>query len=308
MSTLPKIVVILGPTASGKTALSLKLAKEFKGEIISADSRQVYKYMDIGTAKEPGRWQEVDGKKVYMVDGVPHHLIDFLEPNEEFSTGLFKKKSLEIIKDILSRGKIPFVVGGTGLYISAITENLEIPKARPDKKLRERLENQDLDELIKELEDIDPLSAQQIDLKNKRRVVRALEVVHLTGKSFVEQQDRGDKLFEVLKIGIDIPRKKLYERINKRVDEQMKNGLLEETKKLVELGYSWGLPSMSGIGYKQMGMYLRGEVDLDEAIRILKRDTRHYAKKQLVWWRKDKEIKWVEGYKEARDKAKIFLG
>lgn len=307
MSTLPKIVVILGPTASGKTALSLKLAKEFNGEIISADSRQVYKYMDIGTAKEPGEWQEVDGKKVYMVEGVPHHLIDFLEPDEEFSTGLFKKKSLEIIKDILSRGKVPFIVGGTGLYISAVTENLEIPKVKPDKKLREKLEKQDLEKLIEELKNIDPLSIQQIDLKNKRRVIRALEVVMTTGKSFVEQQDRGESLFEILKLGLDMPREKLYERINKRVDEQMKAGLLEETKKLVDLGYSWKLPAMSGIGYKQMGMYLRGEVDLEEATRILKRDTRHYAKRQMIWWKKDKEIKWVDDYKKTKKLVNKFL-
>lgn len=307
MSILPKIIAILGPTASGKTALSLKLAKEFGGEIISADSRQVYKYMDIGTAKEAGKWRKFEGKKVYMVEDIPHHLIDFLEPDEEFSAGLFKKLALKAIKDILSRGKIPFIVGGTGLYISTVTDNLEIPQVASDKKLRQELEKKGLDELVKELEELDPWSAERIDLKNKRRVSRALEVVKATGESFIEQRDRGDKLFEVLKIGIEISREKLYERINGRVDEQIKAGLLEETKKLVERGYSWNLPSMSGIGYKQMGMYLRGEADWEEAIRILKRDTRHYARRQMIWWKRDKEIRWAKNYAEAEELVRGFL-
>ncbi|MDD5043495.1 MAG: tRNA (adenosine(37)-N6)-dimethylallyltransferase MiaA [Patescibacteria group bacterium] len=307
MSILPKIIVILGPTASGKTGLSLKLAKKFKGEIISADSRQVYKYMNIGTAKEPGKWEKIGGKKVYVAGGIRHYVIDFLEPDKIFSAGSFKKEALKNIYDILKRGKMPFIAGGTGLYISAIADNLSFAETESLPELRQDLEKKTLGELVKLLKKFDLKAYKKIDLKNKRRVVRALEVAMVTGKSFVEQRNKGKKLFNVLKIGIKMPREKLYDRINKRVDEQIKAGLLQETKKLVKKGFGWGLPAMSGIGYKQMGMYLRGEVSWDEAVRILKRDTRHYARRQMIWWRKDKRIKWAKDYKKAERLVKRFL-
>ncbi|TSC83969.1 MAG: tRNA dimethylallyltransferase [Parcubacteria group bacterium Gr01-1014_13] len=287
---LPKIIVILGPTASGKTDLGLALAKKFNGEIVSADSRQVYKKMDIGTAKPIGEWEN---KKVFVVEGIPHHLMDIVDPKKDFSLADYKAMATKSIKDILSRKKLPIVVGGTGLYIQALVENLDIPKVAPNKDLREEFEKKKLPELIVMLEKMDPETAEKIDLKNPRRVLRALEVVIQTGKSFSKQQTKSKPVYEVLQIGIDLPREELYKRINTRVDGQIAEGLIEETKKLAKK-YKWTLPSMSGIGYKQIGFYLRGEMTQNEAIEILKRDTRRYAKRQMTWFKRDKSIIWIK--------------
>lgn len=287
---LPKIIVILGPTASGKTDAGLLLAKKFNGEIVSADSRQVYKKMDIGTAKPAGEWV----KEAYVVDGVPHHLMDIIDPGESFSLADYKERAMDAIKEILNRKKLPIIVGGTGLYIRSIVDNLDIPKVAPSKQLRKQLAGKTLAELVDMLLKIDPMTAKKIDLKNPRRVLRALEVFILSGESFLTQSIKSNPIFDVLEIGIDCPKEELYSRIDARVDAQMKDGLLEETKELLKRKYGWQLPSMSGIGYKQMGFYLRGESTLNEAVDILKRDTRRYAKRQMTWFRADKKIKWIK--------------
>ena len=293
---LPKIIVILGPTASGKTDLGLVLAKKFNGEIVSADSRQVYKTMDIGTAKPVGEWEKE--RKVYIVDGIPHHLIDVVDPKKDFSLADYKALATKSIETILSRKKLPLVVGGTGLYIQALVENLDIPKVEPDKHLRAQLEKKKLSELAAMLEKIDPDTAEKIDLKNPRRVLRALEVVIQSGESIFKQQTKSNPIYEALQIGIDLPRAELYERINSRVDGQIAEGLVEETKKLSKK-YKWSLPSMSGIGYKQIGFYLRGEMTLSQAVEVLKRDTRRYAKRQMTWAARDKKIIWIKNIDSA---------
>lgn len=300
---LPKIIVILGPTASGKTDLGLRLAKKLNGEIVSADSRQVYKKMDIGTAKPEGVW-----RKNYMVQNVSHHLMDIIDPGEDFSLADYKTLALKSIKDILKRKKLPIVVGGTGLYIRALVDNLDIPKVEPSKKLRKELAKKKLPELAAMLKKIDPATAKKIDLQNPRRVLRALEVFILSGESFLTQSTKSKPIFDALEIGLDLPREELRARIDARVDKQMKDGLLEETKKLSKK-YSWNLPSMSGIGYKQMGFYLRGETTLDEAINILKRDTRRYAKRQMTWFRRDKKTQWIKNtnLKSTQGLIKRFL-
>ncbi len=300
---LPKIIIILGPTASGKTGLGLLLAKKYNGEIISADSRQVYKKMDIGTAKTIGEWVNDD----YIVDGIPHHLIDIINPDIDFSLADFKKMAVDSINGILKRGKLPIVVGGTGLYIWALVDNLDIPKTQPDNTLRGGLERKPLVELVNMLTEKDPESAQKIDLKNPRRVIRALEVVMTTGQSFFNQRTKSNPLFEALQIGLDVPKEELFKRINERVDRQIEAGLVEEVKQLVNDGYSWDLPSMSGIGYRQIGLHLRGEVTLAEAMEILKQDTRQYAKRQMTWFKRDKRIQWVKNIEEAEKKVTDFL-
>lgn len=280
------MVCIIGPTASGKTLVSIKLAKKFNGEVISADSRQVYRDMDIGTAKIATE----------EMQGVSHHMLDILGPDEVFSVAEFKERTVKIASEILERGKLPFLVGGTMLYIDAVTKNYQIPEVEPDLDLRAELESKGrqkgLEPLLAKLEKLDPAALDLIDTNNPRRVSRALEYCLKTGKKFSAELKQGTKLFDELLIGLDWPREKLYECINQRVDKQLQDGLLEETKKLAQK-YSWDLPSMSGIGYKQMGMYLRGEVSLKEAIEILKRDTRRYAKRQLAWWKGDERIYWV---------------
>lgn len=308
----PKVIAILGPTASGKTDLGLALAKEFHGEVVSADSRQIYKKMDIGTAKPKAdyRLQTTDyNSEGYVVEGVPHHLMDIVDPGEDFSLADYKKLALAAIDNILRRGKLPILVGGTGLYIRALVDNFDIPKIKPSKKLRQQLEKKSLPQLAALLKKVDPASARQIDLKNPRRVLRALEVFILSGESFFAQRTKSAPLFNVLQIGLDLPRAELFARIDRRVEAQIKEGLVEETKKLVKQKYGWHLPSMSGIGYKQIGFYLRDEMNLAEAVALLKRDSRRYAKRQLTWFNKDKRIHWLKGadYESARRLVKEFL-
>ncbi|MCX6778809.1 MAG: tRNA (adenosine(37)-N6)-dimethylallyltransferase MiaA, partial [Candidatus Magasanikbacteria bacterium] len=240
---LPKIITVVGPTASGKTALGIFLAQKFGGEIISVDSRQIYKGMNIGTAKVMGE-KKVDekGREYFLVEGVIHYGIDLVEPDKVYSVAEFKEYALVIIKEILNRGHWPILVGGTGFYVQAIVQNLDIPKLAPDLILRQDLEKKDLAVLVKQLQEIDPESFSKIDLQNKRRVVRALEVALSTGESFAGNWKRGETLFEVLQIGITQPRDVLYSRIDERVEEQIKMGLVEETKKLIEKWYKWSLP------------------------------------------------------------------
>lgn len=291
-----KLIVILGPTASGKTDLAVFLAKKFSGEVVSADSRQIYKEMDIGTAK-------VTKKEMA---GVPHYLIDIIPPNKTFTLAQYKTKAIKIIKNIQRRGKTPFLVGGTGLYIKAVVENLQIPKVAPNPALREKLEKKTNEELLKDLAKLDPQAAETIDRKNKRRLVRALEVCILSGKPFSALKTKGKPMFEILQLGISVPRQTLYRRINQRVERQIKNGLIDEVKNLSRK-YGWNLPSMSGIGYKEFKPYFEEKIALREAKKNLKQNTRQYARRQMTWFRKDKSIRWIKNAKEANRLIKKFL-
>jgi len=304
---LPKLIVILGSTASGKTDWGLKLAKKFNGEIISADSRQVYKKMNIGTAKIPGEWRRNGLRKTYYVEDIPHHLIDFLDPGKTFAVSEFRDKAIKYIKLTNKEGRIPLLVGGTGLFIHAVVDNLEIPRVAPNKQLRKSLEDKSNEELMKLLKTLDPKSAGTVDSKNTRRIIRALEVCILSGVPFSEQQIKGDQIFDVLQIGLKVPREVLYERIDERIDNMMKLGLLEEVKNLLKQKYDWSLSSMSGIGYRQFKGYLAGEYNLEKAIELLKRDTRRYAKRQITWFKRDPRIKWCHEYKEAEKLVNDFL-
>lgn len=299
---LSKIVFVLGPTASGKTDLAIDLAKKFNGEIINADSRQIYKKMNIGTAKPDNEASE--NSSIFIVDGVVHHLMDIVNPDEEFTLAHFKSLAIDTINNILKRGKLPIVAGGTGLYLWSIIDNLDIPKVAPNLNLRKKLEAKSLSELVKQLQKLDLETAEKIDLKNQRRVVRALEIVLDTGESFSEKQL--PPIFDVLQIGILIDREKLIERINSRVDIQIDRGLTEEVVGLSKK-YSWNLPAMSSIGYKQIGYYIRDEIKLSDAIELIKRDTRRYAKRQMSWFRRDKRIKWIESKTEAEELVAEYL-
>lgn len=306
---LPKIIVILGPTASGKTDLAIELAREFGGEIISADSRQVYKKMKIGTGKPDGKWQWRGGKRRFMVEGIPHYLMDIVDPRKTFSVADFKKSATKLIGEITKRKKIPFIVGGTGLHIWSVVDNLNIPEGKPDKKLRRSFEEKSTEQLAAWLQKIDPEAAAMVDKKNKRRLVRALEVAIQSGGSFVTQRTAGEHFCESLQIGLNWPAAELKEKIDKRIEWMWKNGLVEEVQRLLKNKYGFDLPSMSGIGYKEVENYLLGEATLEEAKERMKRATRRYVKRQLTWFRRDKRIKWIEkdSVEEAKRLIKEFL-
>ena len=236
---LPKLIVILGPTASGKTGLAIKLAKKFNGEIVSADSGQVYKEMDIGTVK-PTKEE---------IRKVPHYLINVVRPNREFNVAIYKKVATKAIKDIQKRGKLPFLVGGTGLYIQAVVDNIDFPKVAPQKKIRKKLERKTPQELFKIYKKLDPKGAKFIDKHNKRRLIRAIEVCKATKESFWQKRKKGKQLFDTLQIGIKLPREKLKTRIEKRVKEKLKEGLEKEVKTIIRK-YGWGILSLQLIGYR----------------------------------------------------------
>lgn len=305
---LPKLVAIVGPTASGKTALSLALAREWNGEIVNADSRQVYRGMDVATAKEPNEAEsarESSEPAMYVVHGVRHHLIDILDPDERFTLADFQQRAIAAIREIHARGCVPFLVGGTGLYVAAIVDNLCIPSAPPDAALRRALEQQSTDALVSQLRMQDPETAQTIDAHNRRRLIRALEIVSATGASASARQ-RGESIFETCMLGISIPRDALYARINARVDAMIANGLVEETCQLREQ-YGVDLPAMSSIGYREINAFFEGKNSLSQAIEQIKQHTRNFARRQLTWWRRDSRVQWVSGMDEARALVQNFL-
>jgi tRNA dimethylallyltransferase len=301
-----KLIVILGPTASGKTDLSIKLAEEFNGEVISADSRQIYKGMDIGTAKPK---ITAEGKKI-MSDGIVHWLIDIKNPDEPYTVAEYKKEALKAIRNIQKRDKLPILAGGTGLYIKSIVDNLNIPKVKADPLLRQNIEKEiqekGLNHVFEKLIKLDPEAAYIIDPKNPRRVLRALEVVLLTKKPFSEQRKAGNPLFDVLEIGISLPKEKLRKRINLRVEEMMKEGLVEEVKNLIKK-YGPNQQVFDAIGYREIIEYLNNKMTSQQAAEIMKMNTWHYVKRQMTWFNKDKRIHWVKNHKEAEKLIKEFM-
>jgi tRNA dimethylallyltransferase len=318
MSNLKPLIVILGPTASGKTEVGLRLAKKYDGEIVNADSRQIYEDMLIGTGSpvetknEKRKTKNCNLKcknnflKPAIINNIPHHFFHFIEPNHKFSVAEYKSLAVDIIHDIHKRNKIPILVGGTGLYISAIVDNLKIPKAAPNNKIRNKLEKHTNKYLFGKLQKIDPKSAGIIGENNKRKLIRALEVFEITGKPFSAQQIKGEPLFNTLQIGIKTDREKLYKNIDKRVDEMMKIGLVEETKKLRKK-HSFDLSAMSGIGYFEIEQYLKKIISLDEAIQKMKYRTHHYARRQMTWFKRDERIRWVGSYRETEKLIREFL-
>lgn len=284
------LIILTGPTSVGKTALSIALAKAVDGEIISADSMQVYKYMDIGTAKITKE----------EMSGVPHYLIDELEPNEEFNVVKFQQLAKKYMTQIYERNKIPILVGGTGFYIQAVLYDIDFTENETDTSYRTYLEQlvqeRGVEYLHSLLTEADPKSAKAIHPNNSKRVIRALEYLKLTGSKISEhneEQRKKEAPYQFCYFVLNKDRAKLYETINHRVDLMMKQGLLEEVKALSQKGFSRDMVSMQGLGYKELLAYLDGEYTLEEAIEILKRDTRHFAKRQLTWFKREKDVTWI---------------
>ena len=287
---LKKIIAVAGPTASGKTALAIEIAKRFGGEIVSCDSMQIYKYMDVGTAK-PDKDELAVAK---------HHMIDIVHPSEKCSVADFVKLARNCIDDIIERGKLPILAGGTGLYMDSVLENIVFEDFGSDPDFRAEMQkladSNGAMAVHRLLAEKDPEAAEKIHPNNVRRVIRALEVCHLTGKTFtqVNLESRREPVYDALILGIDADREVLYERINIRVDKMMKNGLLDEVKNLKKMGIDRDTTAMQAIGYKEILEFLEGRATIDEAVEKIKMESRRYAKRQLTWFRRNKDIKWIK--------------
>jgi len=302
----PKVIAIVGPTASGKTGLGVEIAKRWNGEVICVDSRQVYRGMDIGTAKPEGK----------EIQGVPHWGINLVNPDEPYSAADYRTYATNKTNEILARGRLPIFVGGTGFWLKTVIDNLDLTSTPGDPALRAELDARPLGNLFHEYKQLDPEGAELIDKQNKRRVVRALEVTKLTGKPWSEQQTAGESLYDVLQIGLSVPHEELNERIDTRVDEMVARGLVDEVRRLKNR-YGCEIESMTGIGYRQVCTLLSGlspealakgdRTKLNEAIEEVKRDTRAYAKRQMTWFKRDSRIVWVNSGDSTEDLVQRFL-
>lgn len=305
METKQPLVILTGPTAVGKTALSVKLAKQIGGEIISADSMQVYRHMDIGSAKI--RKEEMEG--------VPHHLIDILLPEEEFNVFIFKKRAKEALTEIYERGHIPIIAGGTGFYIQALLYDIDFEVEEENTaNIRKALEAEAVKEggiqrLHEKLREVDPVSAEEIHENNVKRVIRALEYFELNGRPISEhnkEQRQKESAYHSCYFVLNDDRARLYDRIDRRVDIMLADGLVEEVRRLKDMGYHRGLVSMQGLGYKEILSFLEGECSLEEAVYLIKRDSRHFAKRQLTWFRREKDVIWIDKEQFAYEDEKIL--
>ena len=298
----PKVIVICGPTASGKTALSIELAKKINGEIISSDSMQIYKDMDIGTAK-PTKEE---------TQGIKHYLIDFVSPDERYSVANFKKDAKQALKEIIKKGKTPIVVGGTGLYVDSLIYEIDYNDIEIDEQYRKQLEEvakkDGLDKLYEEAKQIDPEAVSKISKNDQKRIIRILEIYHSTGKTKTEQEaaSRKEAEYDYKVFAINWERSMLYERINKRVDIMIEQGLIEEVKSIKEK-YNKFPTAMQGLGYKEVVDYLDGKYSKEEMIEKIKMETRRYAKRQLTWFRKNKQTIWLDGMDNIQKNVNIII-
>lgn len=302
MSEIP-LIVVAGPTASGKTGLAIDIANYADGEIVSADSMQIYRYMDIGSAKPTPEERQA----------AVHHLIDFLEPDEEFSVADYTEKAHEVIADIYLRGKIPVMAGGTGLYINSVVNDVTFGEIDTDYELRERLqkcaEEKGSEYLLKRLSEFDKVSAKRLHPNNLRRIIRAIEFYKVTGKPISQHQEETKQRksrYKPLMLCIEWEREVLYDRINRRVDMMIEGGLLDEVKWLMDMGYNKSLNSMKGIGYKEVMDYFDGLAGFEETIEIIKQSSRRYAKRQLTWFRRDDRIHYVSS-ENPFNEAKLLI-
>ncbi len=296
------LLVIVGPTAAGKTALGIELAEALGGEIVSADSRQIYRGMDIGTAKATA------GERAR----VPHHLLDIVNPDQVLTLAEYQALAYRTIEEIAARDRLPMLVGGTGQYVSAVLEGWRIPGVAPQEMLRRELEAVVAEAgplaLHEQLACLDATAAARIDYRNVRRVIRALEVCLTTGQPISELQRKEPPPYRVVQVGVTRPRPVLYERIDRRVDAMVEAGLVDEVGALVQAGYAWDLPAMTGLGYRQVGQHLRGEVTLDEAIALVKKGTRRFVQQQHNWFRPgDPAIHWIDPQDTSADQVRQWV-
>lgn len=304
---LPKLLFIVGPTASGKTSLGLLLAKRFDGEIVNADARQLYKDFSIGTGKPECESEIHHDEHICWVDDVPHYLMDSQDPREPISVAEYKALAEERIADILSRGKLPIVVGGTGLYVSALIDQPLLPEVPPNEALRAELEQKELPELVHELLELDEEAGDSIDLQNPRRVIRAIELIKALEIPIREIRKTGEPIYDALQLAIKHEPEALRERIDKTIERFFEHGWLQEVRELLTKDISFDVPAWSSIGYPELRQVLEGKLEEQEAKRQIQFATWHYAKRQLTWFKRDQRIKWMSSDKDALNEAIRFL-
>jgi tRNA dimethylallyltransferase len=321
-----KIIIILGPTSSGKSDIAIKLAKKFDGEIISADSRQIYRGMDVGTGKVPkSKVKSQKSKDIYISHGIPHYMIDTVNPCTNYNVAKFKHQAEKIIKDILGRGKLPIICGGTGFWIQAIVDNVNFPAVKPDWQLRKKLEKYSVEKLFATLKKLDPERAKSVDAKNKVRLIRAIEICKSIKKVPHKKWDVRNEKWDFLQIGVRLQKKKLYENIEKRVKARFKQGMIEEVENLHKAGLSWKKIQSFGLAYYWIPLYLQNKIHpvksriagvpsaqfnrikKDELIKKVIQAEKNYAKRQMTWFKRDKKIKWLESYKKIESRAVKYL-
>jgi len=310
-----KILVLVGPTSSGKSELAVRLAKKFNGEIISCDSRQIYKGMDLGTGKVAGNWKPLpiashpervhprDGflnnRKIFIYKNVPHHCIDYINPRRQYSAAMFQRDATKSIADILQRGKLPILCGGTAHWIDAVVYHQQIPDVKPNLKLRIRLEKKSSANLYKQLQKVDPVRAKNIDRHNKRRLIRALEIVMTTGKPVPTLDTRRYTLYAPLWLGVNQPQNILYKKIDARLKQRLKQGMAKEVSRLHKQGLLWKRLESFGLEYKYVSLYLQKKLSYDEMLMQLSYAIKHYSKRQLTWWKRNKNIRWTQKPSDA---------
>jgi len=311
-----KLLVILGPTSSGKSELAVKLAKKFKGEIISCDSRQVYRGMDLGTGKVEGKWVKIhssnlphkSNKSHFVYKSIPHHLIDFQNPARQYSVARFAREAKKIIADIIRRGRLPILCGGTMHWIDAVVHNQTLPEVKPDPKLRAKLEKQSADALFKRLLKLDSVRAKTIDRFNKRRLIRALEIVITTGRPVPQIINLKSSILNPLWLGITLPQTDLYKKIDRRLKQRLKVGMTKEVNHLHAKGLAWKRLESFGLEYKYISLYLQKKISHDEMLNKLSYAIKHYSKRQMTWWKRNKEIIWIKpDFKKASALTKKFV-
>ena len=295
-ATKPKVLAIVGPNASGKSDLAVQLAHKFNGEVISADSRQVYRGLDLSSGKVPGRWKIRGFNRRYEYQDIPHHLVDIVSPRKPFTVQQYKKKAQRALQDILNRGKLPIVAGGTGFYVDALLYDFQIPEAPPNKHLRRELESLTTEQLMHRLRALDPSRAKDIDIHNRRRIIRAIEIIVSIHSPVpkVNLFENRESPYNLLKIGISLPDKELKRRITNRLDKRIKDGMLDEVRRTHLLGISWRRLEKMGLEFHHIVQHLKGEISKEEMFSLIEIKDNQFARKQMAWFKRDKNTTWID--------------
>lgn len=304
-----KVVVVLGPTSSGKSELAVQLAQVFKGEVVSADSRQIYKSIDISSSKVPGEWERRGRRRFFVYKGVLHHMVDLIPPRKQYTAGEYRKKAHKAIEGIAERGKVPIVAGGTGFYIDALIHGIEFPQVKPQKTLRRELEELRTEQLMLRLRALDPRRAREIDPNNRRRIIRAIEIVVYTKTQIPPLRHKhSDDPFDALRIGMLLTDEELKSRIHRVVEERVEAGVIDELKRIHRRGVSWRRLASLGMEYKHIANHIRGDLSIEEMKENMKKEYWRYVKRQMTWFKRDSEIIWIDAPEKAFPVVKDFLG